>query len=200
MRLLGMETAADGLRQASERAQAQLAQYIYPQRPGCQPDRQRRAAACTQHSDQRRIVDCQQPDSPAQEKGFERIPLSVRAEGEMLALQTALAGLAEQKPAILIDTMVVQGYDSPRQRRTDPGGAVWLFCSERNHEAQRIAFAGGAQCGAGVGIGCTVVAPRWQPATQRAVAGARAHHQRLFTNATCIARADRIGPARFMSY
>ena len=50
---------------------------------------------------------------PKEEKGFERIPLSVRAEGEMLALQTALAGLAEQKPAILIDTMVVQGYGAP---------------------------------------------------------------------------------------
>ena len=48
-----------------------------------------------------------------EEKGFERIPLSVRAEGEMVALQTALAGLAEQVPAILVDAVVVQAQGAP---------------------------------------------------------------------------------------
>ena len=42
------------------------------------------------------------------EKGIERIPLAVRAEGDIVALQGALAGLAEQKPALLVDDMFIQ--------------------------------------------------------------------------------------------
>ena len=42
------------------------------------------------------------------EKGFERIPLSFRAEGELLALESALAVLSTQLPLILIQDMEVQ--------------------------------------------------------------------------------------------
>ena len=48
-----------------------------------------------------------------EEKGFERIPLAVRAEGEMVAVQAALAGLAEQMPAILIDAITVRSQGGP---------------------------------------------------------------------------------------
>ena len=40
--------------------------------------------------------------------GFERIPLTVRAEGDLLALQSALAVLSSQLPLILISDMDVQ--------------------------------------------------------------------------------------------
>ncbi len=35
--------------------------------------------------------------------------------GKMVALQAALTGLAAEKPAILIDTLVVQGYGAPNK-------------------------------------------------------------------------------------
>lgn len=113
-RLLGMEAGAESLRQASERAQALLAQYIYPQEQDANQagnDAQQRVRSILTSAGL--SIASSQVLAPKEEKGFERIPVSVRAEGEMLALQTALAGLAEQKPAILIDAMVVQGYGAP---------------------------------------------------------------------------------------
>ncbi|KJA11984.1 general secretion pathway protein GspM [Acidovorax temperans] len=46
------------------------------------------------------------PSKP--EKSFERIPLSVRAEGDLLALESALAVLSAQLPLILIQELDVQ--------------------------------------------------------------------------------------------
>ena len=43
-----------------------------------------------------------------EDKEFERIPLTVRAEGELLAVYLAIAALSEQKPAILLDGFSVQ--------------------------------------------------------------------------------------------
>jgi general secretion pathway protein M len=42
------------------------------------------------------------------EKGYDRIPLSVRAEGEMLALQNALAVLSTQLPLIIVNELDIQ--------------------------------------------------------------------------------------------
>jgi general secretion pathway protein M len=42
------------------------------------------------------------------EKEFDRIPLSVRLEGELLGLQSALAVLSSQTPAILVEGFSVQ--------------------------------------------------------------------------------------------
>lgn len=39
---------------------------------------------------------------------FERIPLSVRVEGDLPAIQKALLGLASQSPAILVDDLTLQ--------------------------------------------------------------------------------------------
>ena len=113
-RLLGMQESRESLVQASERAQAQLAQYLYPQEQDANQtgnDAQQRIRSILTSSGL--VIASSQVLAPKEEKGFERIPLSVRAEGEMLALQTALAGLAEQKPAILMDSIVVQGYGAP---------------------------------------------------------------------------------------
>lgn len=42
------------------------------------------------------------------EKGYDRIPLSVRAEGDMTALQNALAVLSTQLPVIVVNELDVQ--------------------------------------------------------------------------------------------
>ena len=50
---------------------------------------------------------------PKAEKGFDRIPLTVRTEGELLALQSALAVLSSQAPVIVIDELEVQVRSNP---------------------------------------------------------------------------------------
>ncbi|QXL83552.1 type II secretion system protein GspM [Comamonas sp. NLF-1-9] len=53
---------------------------------------------------------------PSKEEGrLERIPLSVRAEGDIVALRGALAALAEQVPAVLLDTLDIQAQGAAEQ-------------------------------------------------------------------------------------
>lgn len=47
------------------------------------------------------------------EAEMERIPISVRAEGDITSLQGALIGLAEQRPAVIIDQINIQSQDTP---------------------------------------------------------------------------------------
>ena len=86
----------DHTRKASE-------QYIYPASQDAAQQRIREilTAAGLQISSSQVL-----PAKP--EKGFERIPLSFRAEGELLALESALAVLSTQLPLILIQDMEVQ--------------------------------------------------------------------------------------------
>jgi general secretion pathway protein M len=50
-----------------------------------------------------------------QEDGLERIPLSVRAEGDLTALQGALIGIAEHRPVVLIDGINIQAQGAPER-------------------------------------------------------------------------------------
>lgn len=115
-RLLGLDTNRDALAQAHTKGQALIAQYVYSQEQDTNQ---------TGNAVQQRIrgilvaagldIASSQVLPAKEEKGFERIPLSVRAEGEMVALQAGLAGLAAENPAILIDTVLVQGYGAPNK-------------------------------------------------------------------------------------
>lgn len=115
-RLLGLEANSDVLAKAQAQGQNLIAQYVYPQKQDTNQ---------TGNTVQQRIrsilvaagldIASSQVLPAKEEKGFERIPLSVRAEGEMVALQAALTGLAAEKPAILLDTLVVQGYGAPNK-------------------------------------------------------------------------------------
>lgn len=114
-RLLGLEANRDNLAQARERAQGLLAQYLAP----ADQDANQIGNAAQQQirtlltSAGLGIASSQVLDAKEDKGGFERIPLAVRAEGEMLAVQTALAALTEQKPAILLDSVTVQGLGAP---------------------------------------------------------------------------------------
>lgn len=113
-RLLGLEANRDVLAQAHVRGQALIAQYVYPQeqditQTGNDVQQRIRSILVAAGLD----IASSQVLPAKEEKGFERIPLSVRAEGEMVALQAALAGLAAEKPAILMDAVLVQGYGAP---------------------------------------------------------------------------------------
>lgn len=109
-RLLGLEAQKADIAAALERSQAARAQYVYPiaQEP-----------AQAGNAAQQRIrdiftaaglqVSSSQVLPPKQEKkGFDRIPLAVRAEGDLLGLQSALSVLNSQAPLIIVNELDVQ--------------------------------------------------------------------------------------------
>ncbi|MFG5777203.1 type II secretion system protein GspM [Comamonas sp. J-3] len=63
------------------------------------------------------------------EKGFDRIPLSVRAEGEMLAVATALAVLNEQLPVLLLNDVEVRNQGSLQAMNTKVAPRIGLQLS-----------------------------------------------------------------------
>jgi general secretion pathway protein M len=48
------------------------------------------------------------------EKEFDRIPLSVRVDGELLGLQSALVVLSSQTPAVMVEALTVQAIGAVR--------------------------------------------------------------------------------------
>lgn len=113
-RLLGLLENKDALVQAATTAKAQLAQYMHP------PDQDATQLA---NEVQQRIrgvlassglnIVSTQVLAVKEDKDFERIPLTVRAEGDLMAAQLALAALNEQTPAILVDGFVIQVIGGP---------------------------------------------------------------------------------------
>ena len=108
-RLLGLEAQGAELVDVLARAQAARVKYVYP---ASQDATQAGNAAQQKVRDIFSSAGLQVISSqvlpPKAEKGFDRIPLTVRTEGELLALQTALVGLTGQSPAILVDGVAVQ--------------------------------------------------------------------------------------------
>lgn len=108
-RLKGMQEQSGELSSALARAQALRLRYVYP---ATQDATQAGNAA------QQRVRDIfssaglqiisSQVLPPKIEKGFDLIPLTVRAEGEILALQSALAVLSSQVPIIVLNELDVQ--------------------------------------------------------------------------------------------
>ena len=108
-RLLGMETHREELEKTATQAKALLTQYAYPASQDVSQagnDAQQRIRS-TLTAAGLEIVSSQVL-APKTEKDFDRIPLSVRAEGQLLGLQTALVGLTSQAPVILVDGYNVQ--------------------------------------------------------------------------------------------
>ena len=113
-RMQGLEQQRADLEAVLARAQAARVQYVYP---AGQDATQAGNAA------QQRVRDIfsgaglqvisSQVLPPKAEKGFDRIPLTVRTEGELLALQSALAVLSSQAPVIVIDELEVQVRSNP---------------------------------------------------------------------------------------
>ena len=108
-RLLGLQAQKADIDTALLQANALRAQYVYP------ADQD---AAQTGNAAQQRVRDIfssaglqilSSQALPAKlEKGFDRIPLLVRAEGSMLAIQSALAVLNSQSPLIVMDDLDIQ--------------------------------------------------------------------------------------------
>lgn len=122
-RLLGLESQGSDLEGMIQRAQLIRTQFVYP---ATQDDAQ------TGNLAQQKIrsifasaglqVISSQVLPSKESKGFDRIPLSVRTEGDMLALQSALAVLGNQQPAIFLDDLTIQlvGALSQANNRVTP--------------------------------------------------------------------------------
>lgn len=108
-RLLGIQAQKDELQAAHQRAMQAWARYIYPP---VKDDAQTGNQAQQKVRDIFTAAGLQVISSqvlPAKDdRGFDRIPLVVRAEGELLAVQSALAVLGQQQPAILLSELDVQ--------------------------------------------------------------------------------------------
>lgn len=108
-RLLGLQSSRAGLASAESEARALLGHYAYP---GSQDvsqagnDAQQRLRSIFSAAGLE--VVSSQVLAPKTEKNFDRIPLTVRLEGELAAFQSAFVVLASQSPAILVDGFGVQ--------------------------------------------------------------------------------------------
>ena len=108
-RLRGIQAQKPELEAAHRRAMQTWAQYIYPP---AKDDAQTGNQAQQKVRDLFTAAGLQVISSqvlPAKDdRGFDRIPLIVRAEGELLALHSALAVLGQQQPVILLSELDVQ--------------------------------------------------------------------------------------------
>ena len=127
-RLLGMEAKGEELKKSANQAQELLARHVYPasqdvSQAGNDAQQRIRNIFTAAGLD----IVSSQVLAPKSEKSFDRILLSVRAEGPLLALQSALVGLSGQSPAILIDGFSVQTVGAVRADRPQRLGAQFNF-------------------------------------------------------------------------
>ena len=115
--MAGLLANKDNLLQAADRANAQVTAYVFPASQdavqlGNEVQQKMRgvlsSAGLTVVSSQVMPAKDSKDD-----KEFERIPLTVRAEGDLLAVYLAMAALSEQKPAILLDGFNLQTSGPP---------------------------------------------------------------------------------------
>ncbi len=108
-RLLGLAARREELQQTQAKAGEMLARHVYTTELDVTQagnDAQQRIRQI--FSQAGLSIVSTQVLPPKLEPHFERIPLVVRADGELLALQSALMVLDTQKPSIFIDEMTLQ--------------------------------------------------------------------------------------------
>lgn len=108
-RLLGLEASQAELNQAINESTAVLARYVYPASQDVSQagnDAQQRIRDIATRAGLSIVSSQVLP--PKAEGQFDRVPLTVRLEGELPALQSALVVLAGQSPAIIFESFSVQ--------------------------------------------------------------------------------------------
>lgn len=118
-RLVGMQQRQAELAEQATQARQRLEALIYP--PGVEVvaagnDAQQRVREVLASAGL--SLASSQALEPKTEGAFDRVPLSVRAEGDVVALQTALNALDTLRPVIWIDTMLVQSASTPQGQPT----------------------------------------------------------------------------------
>lgn len=108
-RLAGILAAESGLEQANQQADAMLGAYLYPadkvlNQAGNEMQQQVRDVLSAGGL---RVGSSQVLPPKADSTSLDRIQLTIKAEGELLALQTAMIGLKSIKPAVFVDNLSV---------------------------------------------------------------------------------------------
>ncbi|RYH36523.1 MAG: general secretion pathway protein GspM [Alcaligenaceae bacterium] len=108
-RLLGLEAQHEEIASVLAKADQMRAQYTYP---ATQDSNQTGNVAQQKVRDIFSAAGLQIRSSqvlpPKEEKGFDRIPLTLRTEGDLIAVQSALAVLSSQLPIIILDDLEIQ--------------------------------------------------------------------------------------------
>lgn len=133
-RRLGMEVHRDELEKAMTQARSLLTQYAYPASQDVSQagnDAQQRIRNIFSAAGLEIVSS--QVLAPKSEKTFDRIPLSVRTEGQLLALQSALVGLSSQSPAILIEGFNVQTIGAVKADKPQRLGVQFSLSVLREH-------------------------------------------------------------------
>jgi general secretion pathway protein M len=115
-RLAGLQASGDALAVAEARARELEDLYTYPAAQDANQtgnDAQQRIRSLLTAAGMG--ISSSQVLAAKQEDGLERIPLSVRAEGDLTALQGALIGIAEHRPVVLIDGINIQAQGAPER-------------------------------------------------------------------------------------
>lgn len=108
-RLLGLEAQQADIKSVREKAAAARIQFVYPSTQDAnQTGNLAQQKVRDIFSAAGLLVISSQVLPAKEEKGFDRIPLTLRTEGELLALQSALAVLSSQLPTIVINDLDVQ--------------------------------------------------------------------------------------------
>jgi len=108
-RLLGLEASQPELKQAIAQSTALLSRQVYPASQDVSQagnDAQQRIRNIATRAGL--SIMSSQVLPPKAEKQFDRVPLTVRLEGELPALQAALVALAAESPAINFESFLVQ--------------------------------------------------------------------------------------------
>lgn len=108
-RILGIESGQAELEAALTAARTQAARYAYPESLDVTQagnDAQQRVRSLFTAAGLQIVSS--QVLAPKTDKGFDRIPMTVRSEGELMGLQAALVGITNQTPVILVDGVSVQ--------------------------------------------------------------------------------------------
>ena len=115
-RLEGILAAQHELDKAKQQAEAMLGAYLYPadkvlNQAGNEIQQQVRD---TLSASGLRVGSSQVLPPKVDNANLDRIQLTIKAEGELLALQTALIGLQGIKPAVFVDSMSVNVMGAAR--------------------------------------------------------------------------------------
>lgn len=133
-RFVGMEAGQQELAKATEHAQTLLQQYVYPQEKDLSQagnDAQQRVRDILSAAGLQ--VGSSQVLPPKGDAGFDRIQLTVRAEGELVGLQGALIGLSTLKPAIFVDNMTATVMGTPRAEAPQKLAIQFSLSALRTH-------------------------------------------------------------------
>lgn len=119
-RLVGLDQQRDALAEATQRAHTMHSWYLHPlDKDANQTGNEIQERVRSILSSAGMGIVSSQVLPAKQDKGLEHIAIAVRADGDITSLQGALMGLAEQKPALLVDDVHItaQGGDDKGPQR-----------------------------------------------------------------------------------